>query len=98
MPSREGIYRDIETERLAQDSRWGGAARDDSHREEDWAALVARHLGLALGESAGVGHDPARFRRQMVRVAALAVAAVESHDRRHGRGYVAGRHEPGSGF
>jgi hypothetical protein len=52
-------------------------------------------LGLSMDDAGGL--TPARYRRQLVRVAAVAVAALESHDRVTGRQVVAGDHERGSG-
>lgn len=77
--TRQRLYAQVEEERRAQDAQWGGAANDDLHSPRDWVALACRHLGLAVDD--GRDHDPARWRRQMVRVAALALAAVESQDR-----------------
>ncbi len=75
---------EIMDERAAQVGRWGGAARDDLHSLEGWVALLTRHVGLATAESPGQrdGDTTARFRKQMIRVAAVAVAAVEAIDRR----------------
>jgi hypothetical protein len=74
---REKIFEEIDVERRAQDEKWGGADHDDRHGSYDWIAFIARHTGLAVCRP----WDPAVFRRQMVRVAALAVAAVEWVDR-----------------
>ena len=79
----DGISREISLERLAQDHLWGGPAQDDRHTEAEWVALLARHLGLAVDDGSGVSAE--RFRKQLVRVAALAVAAVESWDRLRGK-------------
>ncbi len=81
--TRERIIREINEERDAQDLLWGGPARDDLHTPKDWMWMLVRHLGLACDDSAGL--TPDRYRRQLVRVAALAVAALESHDRLEGR-------------
>jgi hypothetical protein len=94
---RERIYAEIETERQAQDALWGGPAHDDAHPEAEWIALLTRHLGLAVEDGPGRA-DPARWRRQMLRVAALAVAVLESADRVNGRARVAGEYERGAGY
>lgn len=70
--SRESIYRDIDDERAAQDAKWGGLKHDDTHAREDWRAFILEQVGA---------YNASTFRRQMIRVAALAVAAVESQDR-----------------
>jgi hypothetical protein len=82
MTTRQTIYNQIETERQCQDALWGGETHDDAHPACGWVALLVRHVGLAVDD--GTADADERFRRQMVRVAALAVAAIEAHDRRHG--------------
>lgn len=52
------------------------AAKDDALTPPEWIARLAKHLGRA------VTLDPAAYRREIVVVAALAVAALEAHDRR----------------
>jgi hypothetical protein len=90
------VYDEIRAERATQDERWGGPAHDDGHSPLDWIRYLAEHLARAGGWAAeildeqhwftahisgSVDHMPA-YRRQLVRVAALAVAAIESYDRR----------------
>jgi len=71
------IVKDIKTERVRQDSKWGGATHDDAHNSHDWITFITKQLGK------GVIHpfDAPTYRRQMVKVAALAVAAIEWIDR-----------------
>lgn len=73
---RKAIFEEIVLERERQDAEWGGPPHDDSHEATDWIAYLAKHLGRA------VTLEPEVFRRQMVIVAALAVAAVEWCGRR----------------
>lgn len=90
--SRESILAEVSAERNRQDGLFGGAAHDDAHSAADWVSIIVRHLGLAVddGSPAGVcmmndhcaGADPVRYRRQLVRVAAVAVAALEVFDRK----------------
>lgn len=90
--TRESILSEVTAERQRQDGLWGGAAHDDSHDLADWLVILARHVGLggwdgspedACHKTEATGkYDPARYRKQLVRVAAVAVAALESFDRR----------------
>lgn len=73
------IFAEIAEERHQQDTKWGGAAHDDQHDEDDWIEFIEKHARRA---APGLGFDRQLFRRQMVRVAALAVAAIEWVDRR----------------
>lgn len=69
---RTAIYKTLNAERDAQDAEWGGQQHDQDHTPNDWIAYITKHAGKAAG-----GND---FRAQMVKVAALAVAAIEAHD------------------
>lgn len=57
-----------------------GNAHDDSLSCNEWIAILARTLGLAASDRAHV--DVRRFRRQMIRLAATAISAIEALDRR----------------
>ncbi len=74
--AREGVYDDIDMERLYQDQQYGGALCDDRVSELDWVKFIGEYAG---GTGRALGRD---FRERMVKAAALAVAAVEAHDRR----------------
>ena len=84
---RSDIPGKIEQERKAQDEKWGGPEHDDTHSVWDWICYIHGHARAAGSMLRGV--PPAdevaaslqHFRYQMVRVAALAVAAIESVDR-----------------
>jgi hypothetical protein len=77
---RESILAEVVAERHAQEAQGYTAAWDAAHTPDRWLCLLLRHAGLGVDD--GDGHDPARYRRQLVRVAALAVAALEAHDRK----------------
>jgi hypothetical protein len=68
------IWEEIQLERQRQAEKWGGAQHDDHHTANDWIAFIAFHAGRASYK--------ADFRAQMIKVAALAVAAIEALDRR----------------
>lgn len=71
------VYDEIAAERAVQDAKWGGAAADDKNMPNDWIAYIAGHVGRAWSSPL----DIATYRKQLIRVGALAVAAVESLDR-----------------
>lgn len=72
------VVREIKAERQRQDRKWGGAEHDDEHLEHDWIAFIVRHAGRAVVWP----RDLPAFRAAMVKVGALAVAAIEWADRR----------------
>lgn len=74
------VLGDIVDERGRQDSKWGGPEHDDEHLPGAWCGLIQDYAGWAR-VMAGMD-SPDKYRRRMVQVAALAVAAIESHDRR----------------
>lgn len=67
------IWQEILHERERQAAQWGGTSHDDRNRPNDWIAYICYH--------AAKGSYKADFRKQMIRVAALAIAAIETHDR-----------------
>lgn len=73
---RDGIYAAIDAERDYQDERWGHEF-DDKNTSNDWCSYVCRYATSA----AGFDVPTVQFRAQMVKVAALAVAAIEATDR-----------------
>jgi hypothetical protein len=71
---------EIIEERELQDKEWGGHDHDDKHDFYDWRTFIYKQLTLASME--GGQHD--RQRKRLLKVAALAVAAVEAMDRKGG--------------
>lgn len=70
------IYDEIRAEREKQDAEWGGPDHDATHGIQDWGKFIRGHLLRATEQT-----SKRRMRYQLVRVAALAVAAVEAMDR-----------------
>lgn len=68
------IYLEITDERLRQDAKWGGAEHDDGHSLHDWLDQIEYQH-----EQAWYNEEP---RTRLVKIAALAVAALESLDRK----------------
>lgn len=58
-------------------AQWGGPAHDDEHSAADWLLYIDKQVNKALGTPDNDPGDRARF----VKIAALAVAAIESGDR-----------------
>lgn len=66
------ILDEVAAECARQVTQWGGPEHDDEHGPYAWIAFITKHAGKAMDGD---------FRGQMIRVAALAVAAVETCDR-----------------
>lgn len=73
---RNNVYAEIDVERECQMIKWGGNENDDRLDMAQWAGLINEY---ALGCTDRTFNTPARVR--MVKVAALAVAAIEKLDR-----------------
>ena len=78
--SNKQILSDIEKERERQDVKWGGVAHDDEHTTAEFVQLIQDYAGRAR-TMAGM-NSPDKARNRLIQVAALAVAAVESIDRK----------------
>ena len=74
------VIAEVADERKRQDEKWGGPVHDDQHRLETFVQLIEDYAGWAR-VMAGM-NSPEKARRRLVQVAALAVAAVESIDRK----------------
>ena len=81
-------------ERARQDKQWGGPAHDDDHTYADWLRYIRHQVTSIMVVSArdeeldAAMRDPLNlhaFEERMVKVAALAMAAVESLKRKSGR-------------
>jgi hypothetical protein len=77
------IFMEVLAERQAQDAQWGGPAHDDEHSGWDWNRYIQYQLRCAESILHGVpGPKPeGTWRGRMIKIAALAIAAVESRDR-----------------
>lgn len=74
-----GVIEEVGAERRRQDAKWGGPANDDAHSPQEWADILYRLIEEA--EDASRDDNDRDYRRVMVEIAAVAVAAVERHDR-----------------
>ena len=80
----DDVLREVGEERRRQDLRWGGPELDDRYSPADWREIVDRLLDEADDASCGDDDAQAEYRRVMLQVAAVAVAAVQAHDRKAG--------------
>ena len=70
----EQIIADVKAERAAQDAQWGGPEHDDEHSPDDFMGFITRQVVKGAGDGSDV-------RDRFIKIAALAVAAIESLDR-----------------
>ena len=73
---RADIYRMIEAERERQLALGYDAQHDDANPHAVWIMILARHVGLAAHDG-GRTTDLAHVARQLKRIAAVSVAALE---------------------
>jgi hypothetical protein len=74
------VLNEVAAERGRQDARWGGKNHDDWHTTAEFAQWIQDYAGWARMKSLQM--ERAQARRRLIQVAALAVAAIESMDRR----------------
>lgn len=74
-PGRVRAIADALLEREYQDKKWGGPSHDDTETEENWVKYITEY---ANAQGRAKDYD---FRKRLVKVAALALAAIESIDR-----------------
>ncbi len=75
----KGVLAELQAERLHQDERWGGPERDDEHDIAYWYDRIKERLYMPT-DFALVDAQGARV--NFIEIAALAVATVESIDRK----------------
>ncbi len=76
------VLDEVAAERTRQDAQWGGAGHDDAQPTDTFVQLITDYAGWARVKAREGSSVEARHR--LIQVAALAVAAVESLDRRSG--------------
>jgi hypothetical protein len=77
---RAGLVHEIFSERNLQDATWGGQEHDENNSRFDWVAIICTHVTRAVKKGKGMEGwrwNPELFRKQMIKVAALAIAAIE---------------------
>ena len=86
--SQTSVYDEIRTERDYQQKRWGNAADDTVNTPNDWVSYIG-HYATKWFPGGFTPYDVDtvdNFRESMVKVATLAVAAIESVDRQRNDG------------
>lgn len=79
---RDKIIEQIVSERESQITDRGFTEdKDDLYKSNDWIALLARHVGFAAKDGDQL-FSAEIYRRELIRVAATAMAAIESFDRK----------------
>lgn len=74
--NRNVIFDAIEKERAYQDGKWGDT--DAQNNEYNWAAYIGAYTNRSLTGFPGLDTERREhFKKDMVKVAALAVAALE---------------------
>lgn len=72
------VLKQVMDERQAQINKHGGVPNDDRNSLSDWIRWMVEHLAFASRD------EHTGTRQELVRVAALAVAAIEAYDRNGG--------------
>ena len=87
----QDFFSKVSIERMEQDKEWGGQEHDDQHVYPDWLRFIRHQLGSIMIIPGGkpdfnaAMREPNNllaFERRMVKVAALAMAAVQSARRK----------------
>lgn len=80
----EDYLSSIAHERAYQSAKWGNEF-DDQHNQNDWVAFITAYAGKGMRKDKYAPDDkypnPVEFRSAMIKVATLAVAALEALDR-----------------
>lgn len=87
----QSVLFEIAKERGRQDAKWGGPAHDDKHKTKEFADFIAlradrirvfMHVNPEADGTTKLAYRGETPRSILVEIAALAVAAVESIDRK----------------
>jgi hypothetical protein len=72
------VLAEVASERVRQDAQWGGAAHDDHHSSFEWEDFRRKFERQVFFSR----NDPIAQREALLKIAALAVAQIESLDRK----------------
>lgn len=67
-------------ERDRQDSQWGGGDHDDQHHDVAWFNFIEKQTSKIWTSQEFSSRD---FKETMIKIAALAMAAYQSNDRKN---------------
>jgi hypothetical protein len=73
----------IDDERSRQDEQWGGAEHDDEHDADEWESVIVKHANRLTGSGVCDRVASPDYRARLIKIAAIAIAAIESFDRRN---------------
>lgn len=73
------VLNEVAVERARQDVKWG----EQNHAPQKWLVILGEEFGESCRGSCE--RDLAQYRKELIQVAAVAVAAVESLDRNQAR-------------
>ena len=79
------IFAEILRCRAAQDAKWGGPEHDDTHTRADWCQFIQKFRNRAELVGEGCANSTDRilgFEQNMIHIASLAIAALESSRRK----------------
>jgi len=74
------ILKEIKKERVKQDNKWG----EQNHSPSDWLMILGEEVGevnKAALEAKFGGGTLIEYRKELIQVAAVAVAMIECYDR-----------------
>lgn len=71
----KNILSEIQHERTKQDDKWG----EQNHNTNKWLVILGEEYGEVC--KASLERDWLQYRKELIQVAAVAVAALESYDR-----------------
>lgn len=72
------VYKKYDKERRKQDEQWGGPEHDDQHGPEEWADFIGKQLTKLKTATESTANTDKEIRRRLVKIGALATAALES--------------------
>lgn len=82
---QQKVLDDILLERKNQIAQWGGAEGDDRNESFDWFIYIRHQLELAEDEYSGYVSINDTAQERLTKIAALAIAALESMERKNNK-------------